>query len=206
MTPTGIAERSQRSEAARAARREEIIDAARRVFAERGFSGTTIADIADEAQIALGTVYLYFKSKDELFAALNQRLAELITAAASGEIVARSLEAAVRRRVERIFDACSRNRDLVRVVVLNTDPGTAATRRIAAAEANRERPLVRMLEQALEAGLIRSGDPVIMTRLIFGLVSIAVYQAFVLSDGSDAEKYRDAAADMLVAYLTPPAA
>ncbi len=43
-----------------------ILDAATRVFAERGFFGAQVADIARRAGIAAGTVYLYFRSKDEL--------------------------------------------------------------------------------------------------------------------------------------------
>ena len=42
-----------------------------------------------------------------------------------------------------------------------------------------------------------------MTRLINGLVSIAVYQVFVLSDGRDADRYRSACGDMIVSYMTP---
>ena len=70
-----------RAELAKAARREDILAAARRVFAARGFRGTTIADIADDAGIALGTIYLYFPSKEGVFAALNARLGELIAEA-----------------------------------------------------------------------------------------------------------------------------
>jgi len=43
-----------------------ILDAATRVFAERGFFAAQVADIARRAGIAAGTVYLYFRSKDEL--------------------------------------------------------------------------------------------------------------------------------------------
>jgi AcrR family transcriptional regulator len=48
-------------------RRDEIIAAAKKVFARNGFHGTTIADIAKEAELAYGSVYWYFDSKDDLF-------------------------------------------------------------------------------------------------------------------------------------------
>ena len=51
-------------------RRTEIIDAARTVFARRGFDGGIIDEIAKEAGIAKGTVYLYFRSKSEIYKAL----------------------------------------------------------------------------------------------------------------------------------------
>lgn len=51
-------------------RTAEIEQAARKVFLARGFQAATIQEIAEEAGIAKGTVYLYYESKDDLFAAL----------------------------------------------------------------------------------------------------------------------------------------
>src|SRR5215471_6882478 len=55
-----------------------VLDAARTVFSRYGFEGATIDAVAAEAGIAKGTVYLYFKSKDELYvAALVRHVKEL---------------------------------------------------------------------------------------------------------------------------------
>ena len=51
-------------------RREQILDAATQVFGKKGFEGTNVADIAEATGIAKGTVYLYFKSKEEIFSAI----------------------------------------------------------------------------------------------------------------------------------------
>ena len=51
-------------------RTAEIEQAARKVFLSRGFQAATIQEIAEEAGIAKGTVYLYYKSKDDLYTAL----------------------------------------------------------------------------------------------------------------------------------------
>jgi AcrR family transcriptional regulator len=51
-------------------RRTEIIDAARTVFARRGFQAGIIDEIAKEARMAKGTVYLYFRSKSDIFKAV----------------------------------------------------------------------------------------------------------------------------------------
>ncbi|MEE4265673.1 MAG: TetR/AcrR family transcriptional regulator [Desulfobacteraceae bacterium] len=67
----GIQERKQRE---RERRRQQIIVAAKRVFSERGFSKTTMEDIAQEAELSPGTLYLYFKNKDELYASLSLRI------------------------------------------------------------------------------------------------------------------------------------
>src|SRR3989442_1797035 len=47
-------------------RREQILDAALRVFSEKGFAGASIRDIAREAGITEGLIYHYFESKDQL--------------------------------------------------------------------------------------------------------------------------------------------
>jgi AcrR family transcriptional regulator len=47
-------------------RRRELVDAAVRVFARKGFHGSRVGDIAEEAGVALGLLYHYFRSKDEV--------------------------------------------------------------------------------------------------------------------------------------------
>lgn len=53
-------------------RREQILSAALRVFARRGFAATKISDIAAQAHMSHGLVYHYFKSKEEIFGELVQ--------------------------------------------------------------------------------------------------------------------------------------
>src|SRR5580765_2408580 len=48
-------------------RTSELLDAARTVFSRKGFHNATIDDIAHEAGVAKGTVYLYFKSKQDIY-------------------------------------------------------------------------------------------------------------------------------------------
>ncbi len=49
-------------------RREEILTAAIKVFGKKGFAATCVGDVADAAKMAKGTVYLYFDSKEEIYA------------------------------------------------------------------------------------------------------------------------------------------
>jgi AcrR family transcriptional regulator len=51
-------------------RHKEILEAARRIFARLGYAATSVEDIAREAGMAKGTIYLYFKSKEEVFTAV----------------------------------------------------------------------------------------------------------------------------------------
>ena len=57
-------------------RRAEIVDAARSVFARRGFARGIMDEIAKEAGIAKGTIYLYFRSKTEVYKAVLSKWAE----------------------------------------------------------------------------------------------------------------------------------
>jgi len=51
-------------------KKERIIEAAARVFAQKGYAGAAVADIAVEAEIGKGTIYAYFDSKEDLFFAV----------------------------------------------------------------------------------------------------------------------------------------
>jgi AcrR family transcriptional regulator len=67
----GIKERKERE---RGRRRQQIMAAAKRVFTEKSYTKATMEDIAREAELSPGTIYLYFKNKDELFASLSLRI------------------------------------------------------------------------------------------------------------------------------------
>jgi AcrR family transcriptional regulator len=66
----------------REGKRRLLVEVAAQAFAEQGFAGTRVADIADRAGVAKGTVYEYFSSKEELFFAvfesINRRIWERV--------------------------------------------------------------------------------------------------------------------------------
>src|SRR5690242_12852650 len=66
----------------RAAAAEAMLDSAERVMVENGYEGTTMQQIAEEAGCAAGTLYLYFKNKEELFQAMVARHAAAVFGAA----------------------------------------------------------------------------------------------------------------------------
>ncbi|OGC78325.1 MAG: hypothetical protein A2Z27_04070 [candidate division Zixibacteria bacterium RBG_16_50_21] len=63
---------STRQSKRHARNRQLILEAARSVFSRKGFEKTTMADIAATAEMAAGTLYLYFKGKERLFYALME--------------------------------------------------------------------------------------------------------------------------------------
>ena len=81
---------------------EAILAAAKLLFGHYGYRRTSIDDIAREARIAKGTVYLYFKSKEEIFRALCQQLLDAMLAAAEE---ARQSTGPVEQRLRRLIAA-----------------------------------------------------------------------------------------------------
>lgn len=78
-------------------RRQEILDAAISVFAEKGYARSTVDDIRDRAGIAKGTFYYYFASKDEVMRAIVEYLVDAAVARA---------EAAAADRGRPVADRC----------------------------------------------------------------------------------------------------
>jgi AcrR family transcriptional regulator len=84
------------------AKRAAILDAALRLFSQYGYRRTSIDDIAHDAEIAKGTVYLSFKSKEEIFRALCERLIERADSAVK---LARATTGPVDERLVAVLEA-----------------------------------------------------------------------------------------------------
>jgi AcrR family transcriptional regulator len=94
----------RRRDEARALFRNAILDAAEAVFAERGFHGARIQDIAERARIAVGTVYNHFSDKDDVLSALlDERteglLSQVRAEGADGRAAPRGFRAKLEMRV-----------------------------------------------------------------------------------------------------------
>ena len=71
--PVSAAARKNRPDAGPGPKRDAILRAAIDVFADRGFFNAQVADVARAAGVAAGTVYLYFRSKDDLLVSIFER-------------------------------------------------------------------------------------------------------------------------------------
>lgn len=71
----GIQERKERE---KEARREEIISAAEKIFFQKGLTATTMDDVAEAAELSKGTLYLYYRSKEDLYLAVTLRGLEIM--------------------------------------------------------------------------------------------------------------------------------
>src|SRR5437763_4894716 len=89
-------------------KRERILGAAERIFARHGFFAAKVSDVAKEAGVADGTIYLYFKSKDDLLIALFERRMQELTQALQGAIAGKTpreqLRAFIKMYLQKVHD------------------------------------------------------------------------------------------------------
>ncbi len=89
-------------------KRERILSAAERIFARHGFFAAKVSDVAKEAGVADGTIYLYFKSKDDLLISLFERrmleLTEALQAAIAGKSPREQLRSFIRTYLQKCSD------------------------------------------------------------------------------------------------------
>jgi AcrR family transcriptional regulator len=97
--------------------RVDLLAAAERVIARKGYHQTRISDIATEADVGLGTFYLHFKTKNEIFIELIEtgaaELREMVNAAKAGF---ESAEDKLRVTIDTILDAAAENPEPFRIV------------------------------------------------------------------------------------------
>src|SRR6266568_4357274 len=100
-------------------KRERILSSAMRVFASKGFYGAKVSDIAEDAGVADGTIYLYFRSKDDLlislFEAQMEKVHEVLTSATDG---AAGADAKLARFIRAYMDLVAENRHAAEVITI----------------------------------------------------------------------------------------
>jgi AcrR family transcriptional regulator len=97
-------------------RNAEILQAARKVFAEKGYNETSVEAIAREAGLAKGTLYLYYHSKSEIYwAALKNGLTALAEEIRSRVQAAGTIEDKIRAFMETKIAYFERNHDFFRI-------------------------------------------------------------------------------------------
>jgi TetR/AcrR family transcriptional repressor of uid operon len=173
------------AEAARAARREQIIAAGLACFGRSGYHATTMADVAAQAGVSKGTPYLYFDSKQALFLALHEQwdcgAGQRIDAAVgalpeagrqSPRAVLRAVAAAIAAHVQAETETC---RVLMEARALAAhEPVIAAA--VRAADQHMHQQLEELFEAGVAAGEWPEGtDPALAARLfaagLYGLMA-----------------------------------
>jgi len=188
------------------ARRElvenEIYEHAIRLFAERGFAGTSLQDIADALGVTRPALYYYVKSKDELLAKLAADVA--------GGSAAQITELAARPDL----DAAGKLREIVRLTALRQATQSERFRLLIRSEAELPaelsdaydtsrravlRAVTGVIEEGIRAGRFRPVDARIAALGVIGMWNWVAW--WFRSDRDSAEAVADQLADMAIAAL-----
>lgn len=157
-----------------AQRRRQLIDAARRVFAERGFRGATTRQIAASAGVTEALIFQHFADKDALYAAIldeevldpqtDRWLAELERARAAGD------DAAVLRTLYTgIIEQHERDPDLLRLMVFSALEDHPLARHVNTRATRLYTFLERFITDAQRSGRFRAGSPALLARATLSL-------------------------------------
>lgn len=151
-------------------RREQLLDAAMRLFAEQGYHGTTVGDVCDELGVGKGVFYWYFESKEALFRELLERCLLL-------------LRRSQRHAIEDVADPVERLSRGIKasIAFYGSDPGYLALIRTAARyeefsgllHAGQEvvvSDTAIHIKDGMASGQIREGDPGLMAHGILGAI------------------------------------
>jgi AcrR family transcriptional regulator len=157
-TPAPLGKRAQ----TRAENRRTILDAARRVFAEKGFGPARIRDIIRATPLASGTFYNYFRSKEEVFQALCDEAANSVAPAMrDARRTAKSPEAFLVATFRGFFHLFSESRAC----------GMAPEPLFGAPGSRRIDELKQDIESAVAQGMLPSVNPQVLASAIWGLAA-----------------------------------
>jgi len=185
-------------------RRRDILDAALRLFVNRGFNETTVGDIAEEAGMGTGTVYLYFPSKEHVLLGLHDRFREeneaLVAASAvdAVELAQRGEPVDFRDTVNAIIDAVAKsfvaNRDLA-IVCTKYRPELADPDYNPATE--HSNLVARALSEGVRLGFIHTSDPEMTAYLFDAALAFNLHTHIAYGDPPDLDRFVAAAKEMV---------
>ena len=198
--------------------RTEILDVATAEFAERGYSGARVDDIAERTRTTKRMIYYYFGGKEQLYIAVLERAyAQLRDAEQTLDVEHLDPLAAIRELAELTFDHHERHPEFLRLVAIENIHRAEHIARSAVLTSINTR-VVELIERILRRGQAqgvfrRAVDPLDLHMLIsaFCVFRVANHHTFKAIFGRDLGErsrrphYRAMLADLVVAYLTTPA-
>jgi TetR/AcrR family fatty acid metabolism transcriptional regulator len=150
---------------------QQIIEAAVRVFARKGYYNSRVSDIAREAGIAAGTIYLYFKTKDDILVTLfRDKMAEFVDSLRKAIAGERDAASKVRTLVRLHFSLLEKDPELAEVLQVELRQGQKFFRGASGQEIGAYFALIGLvLEEGVGEGRFRSSLSVkVATKMLFG--------------------------------------
>ena len=154
-------------------KRRLILDAAVRVFARQGFHATRVSDIADEAGVAYGLVYHYFKSKDEVLSELFiERWSLLLAAIEEADKTAASPREKLGAVATFIFGSYRHDPELMKVIIVEVTRAANSFGRTHLPEIRRAYDsITKIVAEGQEKGAFRRDiDPAFASMSFYGAI------------------------------------
>jgi AcrR family transcriptional regulator len=169
-------------------RRDQLIVASRRVFAELGYHRASVSSIIEAAGVARGTFYNYFESKRACFQAVLEGVMESVAGAVHPIDVTTDIPIQVRDNIDRLFVSLTENDEVPRILFAEAagidEEGDEGLRGFYRSATDRLRTAIQS-GQALQ--IVRDGDAQLMARLLVGMLREPVFQAWLYGETLDRE-------------------
>ena len=152
-------------------KREAILRSAIKVFAEKGYFNSKVADIAGDAGIADGTVYLYFKSKDDILHSIFDRAMEEFIAEGKREIEGlKGPEEKLKKIAELHLEKLGADRELAVVFQVELRGSTKFMQEFSAAGFAEYLDIIReTIAEGQKTGIFRDDiKPVVCAKVLYG--------------------------------------
>ena len=186
-------------------RRQELMDAAVRIFKEKGISRTTVSDITASAGVAKGTFYLYFDSKGQLLGAIKERFVDEILEHATSDYQRVGREdwwSLVDSIIENWTDFMLERADMIQVIM--QEPMTPDSYRIfAETEAKVDAMFTSGMNAGIEAGVFKTSDPELMSKLFHYALDGTLTHAILYGEKIDRDRFVAAGKELVRKTLTP---
>ena len=186
-------------------RRQDLLDAALRVFAEKGIGRTTVSDITEAAEVAKGTFYLYFDSKDHLVAALKERFVDEILQHATGLYARVGKDdwwQLVDETLTSFVDFMLEHRGMIQVMVQEGEtPETSPY--FAECQRRIDEMFAASIKMGIDAGAFSVEDPVLIARYLHYAMDGAISHAIMYDEELDRDRLIASARELVRKVLSP---
>ncbi|MBV9072991.1 MAG: helix-turn-helix transcriptional regulator [Acidobacteria bacterium] len=180
-----------RRERRRRETRARIFEAAMRLFAQRGFANTPVEEITEAADVAKGTFFNYFPTKESILEALAERQIGVIKASELEAAAASSVYPVLHRMIHRLADKPSSSQLLVRSLI-----GVALTNNTLSKFIGRvlelgRSHLAKIIERGQELGEIRTDAPALELARVLQQSMMGTHMVWSISSRSDLDDCLD---------------
>ena len=187
-------------------KRARILDAAVKVFARSGFFTATVAEIAHEAGVADGTIYLYFKGKEDLLLRLvHEKMADLLAQAKSAVEAEPDAPRRLRRFITLHLSLVEKNPELAQVLIVELRRSAQVIRGPEREALSSYLELVaKVVKEGQEAGeLDAAASPATVKRAVFGALDELALGWLLSGRKTSLKKTATEVAQFLVRGLLP---